>query len=135
NEGKLRDEKRKEPGPPPQKKPDGGVAQAKPGTKPGLSAGADLDEDQDTTVAVRGAPCDLGCRALKSMQISASRICELAGKDSSRCQRASEMVARAAERVRAAGCLCSDGSGELMSRAGREPQPTSAAARCDQRPA
>lgn len=134
DEGK-RDGKKKEPAPPPQKeRPGGGVAQTKPGAKPGLSAGMDLDEDQDTTVAVRGAPCDLGCRALKSMQLSASRICELAGKESTRCQLATQRVARAAERVRAAGCQCSVGNGELMSRVGGERQATAAAARCDQRP-
>lgn len=53
----------------------------------------------------RGSPCDLGCRALASMQRAQARICEIAGPGP-RCQAAIERVEAAAERVRAAGCEC-----------------------------
>lgn len=52
-----------------------------------------------------GSPCDLGCRALASMQRAQVRICEIVGPNE-RCQRATERVQAAVERVRAGGCEC-----------------------------
>ena len=52
-----------------------------------------------------GSPCDLGCRALASMQRAQVRICEIAGANE-RCQRATERVQAAVGRVRSAGCEC-----------------------------
>lgn len=52
-----------------------------------------------------GSPCDLGCRALASMQRAQLRICEIVGPNE-RCQRATERVQAAVERVRAGGCEC-----------------------------
>jgi len=53
----------------------------------------------------RGSPCDLGCRALASMQRAQARICEIAGPGP-RCQAALDRVRAAVERVRGAGCEC-----------------------------
>lgn len=53
----------------------------------------------------RGSACDLGCRALASMQRAQARICEIAGPGP-RCQSALDRVRAAAERVRRAGCEC-----------------------------
>jgi hypothetical protein len=52
-----------------------------------------------------GSRCDLGCRALASMQRAQLKICEIVGPNE-RCQRATERVQAAVERVRAAGCEC-----------------------------
>jgi hypothetical protein len=56
-----------------------------------------------------GTPCDLACRALASMRRSADGICRLAGAGSERCDGARGRVARASERVAAAGCVCTIG--------------------------
>ena len=53
-----------------------------------------------------GSACDVACRALRSMRRSAEKICELAGETSTRCARAKSRIARAADRVRDAGCEC-----------------------------
>lgn len=67
-----------------------------------IAASANAAADDDG----RQSPCDLGCRALASMQRARARICEIAGPGA-RCQAAVDRVAAAAERVRAAGCECS----------------------------
>lgn len=58
--------------------------------------------------ALAGAPCDMACRALASMQRAAEGICELAGGDHPRCRRAEQRVDAAERRVTEAGCACRD---------------------------
>ncbi|MCA9646699.1 MAG: hypothetical protein KC492_38695, partial [Myxococcales bacterium] len=85
-------------------------------TTPGTSPPEAKDKDaEDRPVGLRGSPCDLACRALHSMERSAERICALAGESSERCQKAKRMVQQATQRVRDAGCGCTEGKQELMS--------------------
>ncbi|MCB9605566.1 MAG: hypothetical protein H6716_03190 [Polyangiaceae bacterium] len=91
----------------------GGTATKPPDTSPPEPKDK---EAEDRPVGLRGSPCDLACRALHSMERSAERICALAGESSERCQKAKRMVQQAAQRVRDAGCGCTEGKQELMSR-------------------
>ncbi len=107
---------------PPKKKPNiaqGGATEKPPSADPAVPERDKDAEATDRPVGVRGSPCDLACRALKSMERSAQRICAIAGDSSERCQKARRTVARANERVREAGCQCTRGSKELMSLASR----------------
>jgi hypothetical protein len=56
--------------------------------------------------AAVGSPCDLMCRALSSMQRSASGICSLAGEEHERCRTALSRLKLAQEQVSQAGCAC-----------------------------
>lgn len=55
----------------------------------------------------QGERCSLACRALGSMDRSASRICELAGDDDERCQSARDRVSKARAIVERACSACS----------------------------
>lgn len=91
---------------------DAGGGETKPGTTPPAPEPKDRGA-RDRPIGLRGSPCDLACRALHSMERSAERICALAGESSERCQKAKRMVQQATQRVRDAGCQCTEGDQQL----------------------
>ncbi|HEY6726570.1 MAG TPA: hypothetical protein VI197_21190 [Polyangiaceae bacterium] len=110
------------PGSEPKKSADSVGAGARAGTANSGSAGAPERRPRGPTpesrpspaspeAGERGSPCDLGCRALASMQRARARICDIAGPGP-RCQAATERVVAAGERVRRAGCECLSGEND-----------------------
>jgi hypothetical protein len=63
----------------------------------------------DSAAALSASPCETACRALASMDRSATHICSLAGDDSDHCSNARERVRSATERVRQSCSECSNG--------------------------
>jgi hypothetical protein len=62
---------------------------------------------------VAGAPCDVACRAYKSMRSASARLCELTGEEHTRCRRARQRLERAEQRLVRAGCACIEGPPRL----------------------
>lgn len=87
-----------EPQAPPEPRPD-----VEPRARP---SAAPKPETARTELATVGSPCDVACRALKSIRFAATRICELTGEGHRRCSSAQSRAQRATQRVEGGGCGC-----------------------------
>jgi len=64
--------------------------------------------EADAFRAASASQCTTACRALASMRRSVDGLCRLAGDVDERCTSARKRLAEAGERVRAAGCACTN---------------------------